>query len=482
MKNLSLLTDFYELTMIQGYFYNARDKKVVFDYFVRKNPFEGQYMVFAGLQPLLEKLEDLKFDDAAIEYLRTTRLFREDFLQYLKDFTFSCDISSVKEGEIIFPNEPLVTVFGSIIEAQLIESMLLNELNFQTLVATKTARIVECAKAKSVLEFGLRRAQGIDGSLSATRASYIGGCNATSNTLAGKIFDIPVRGTMAHSWVMAFESEIEAFEKYAELYPASTVLLVDTYNTRESGIPNAIKVLKKLKSKGYQNFGIRLDSGNLDELCIESRKMLDDADLSEANIFISNELDEFIIDKFETKEIPVDAYGVGTKLVTGHPDSSLSGVYKLSEIISENDQKPVIKISDNIEKRTNPGVKNVMRFYNERGLMEADMLYLESEEAEVLKKTESGREMKILHQNSIDTVYWLRDYKYAEKLLNPVMKKGKSVIGDTDLKAAKKHKNKQLQKLASQHKKIIEPTVYITGLSQKLYDLKSKMIDGVKKL
>jgi nicotinate phosphoribosyltransferase len=477
MKNLALLTDFYELTMMQGYFFNVPDHRVVFDYFIRKNAFGGGYMVFAGLTTLIEKLEQFSFDEEDIDYLRSTGLFEEKFLSYLRNFRFNCDIFSIREGEIIFPNEPIVTVSGPIAEAQLIESFLLNTLNFQTLIATKTARIVQSVGGKSILEFGLRRAHGKDGALSATRAAFIGGCAATSNTLAGKIYNIPVSGTMAHSWIMCFDDELEAFQSYADLYPDNTVLLVDTYDTLKSGLPKAIIVLKKLQQQGHKNFGVRLDSGNLDELSFAARKMLDEAGLPETKIYISSELDESIITEMLNKNCPIDSFGVGTKMVTGYPDSSLSGVYKLSAVLNgKKSFRPVIKISDNIEKRTNPGSKNVMRFFNSAGLMEADMVYLTSEEKLLVKQIENGYEVKISHQNHHNFDYWAAGYQFAEKLLKPVMLQGRPINPVKDLKMIQNYKNERINLIPDNIKRILGPEEYLTGLSTELFNLKKKMI------
>ncbi|RLD16251.1 MAG: nicotinate phosphoribosyltransferase, partial [Caldiserica bacterium] len=366
--SLALLTDFYELTMAQGYYFYQKNRFAIFEVFFRKNPFNGGFNIFAGLQTLVEIILDLRFKKDDIDYLSSLGVFKKEFLDYLKKFKFTGNIYSVEEGEVVFPKEPILRVEAPIIEAQILESIILNIINFQTLIATKTARIFEASRGRAILEFGLRRAQGIDGSISGARASFIGGAVATSNTLSGKIFNIPVKGTMAHSWVMSFRKEIEAFKKYAELYPNSTILLVDTYDTKK-GIRNAIEIFKILRKKGIRNFGIRLDSGDLEYLSKETRRILDKEGFKEAKIVVSNELDEYIINQLIENNSPIDFFGVGTKLITGNPDASLSGVYK---IVAKKEGKkitPVIKISDNPEKITLPGIKNTTRFFSEKGEM-----------------------------------------------------------------------------------------------------------------
>lgn len=480
MRNLSLLTDFYELTMMQGYFLTGKHEEVVFDYFTRKNPFKGGYTVFAGLVPLLEEISNLQFTEEEIEYLRDQDLFKEDFLDFLSDFSFQGDIYSVKEGQIVFPDEPVVRVHGSLLEAQLIESLLLNNLNFQSLIATKTARIIQSAEDKPVLEFGLRRAQGKDGALSAARASYIGGIAATSNTLAGKIYDIPVSGTMAHSWVMSFESELQSFHEYARIYPHNCVLLVDTYNTLKSGVPNAIDIFKTLQEKGVDNFGIRLDSGDLEYLSKKSRKMLDEAGCQEAKIYASSELDEHIIEELMDKKSPIDAWGIGTKLITANPDPSLSGVYKLVAKKKGNQLKPVIKVSNNPVKMTNPGVKNVMRFYDSEGKMKADLLYDQKEE-EKLEKKIAEHDRICFHHPSIDYAHFdMTDYERTEKLLQPVMQDGEMLEIESDLDKLQNYHKKQISALHSTHKRYLHPHIYKVSLSTNLHNMKKDLIEQHK--
>src|SRR4030042_2010104 len=425
--NIALLTDLYQLTMMQGYFYYKRDLNAVFDYFFRRQPFEGGYVIFAGLETLIDFILDFKFTDEDIKYLSSLNLFKKDFLKYLKNFKFNIDLFSVPEGEIVFPNQPLIRVHGNIIEVQLLESILLNIINFQSLIATKTSRIVESAKGRGVLEFGLRRAQGIDGAISATRASYIGGAIASSNVIAGKLFNIPPKGTMAHSWIMSFDNELESFEKYSELYPENTIILVDTYNTLNIGLPNAIKILIKLKEKGVENFGIRLDSGDLDYLSKASRKMLDQAGLKNAKIIVSNELDEYIIEELITNNSPIDFFGVGTNLVTAKGDPALTGVFKLTTKIEKNKHIPGIKISNDPKKTTNPEIKNILRFYN-CNYMIADLIFMEKERDELIKKTDTHEMIKLVHPEYDYKFIELKDYNEANILLKNVIKNGELII------------------------------------------------------
>ncbi len=364
MDNLSLLTDFYELTMMQGYFFQCPEEQAVFEVFFRSQPFSGGYTIFAGLEPLLHEIENLSFDSESIDYLASRKIFRDEFLHYLAGFRFRGTIYSMEEGNIVFPGEPLLRIHGSLMETQLLESMVLNFINFQSLIATKTCRIVLSAKNTPVLEFGLRRAQGVNGAISATRAAYIGGAASTSNTLAAKQFSIPTSGTMAHSWVMSFPSELESFQKYVELYPDRPILLVDTFDTLKSGLPNAIQVFGSLKEKSPALMAIRIDSGDLEYLSKKAREMLDRHDLSDVKIFVSSDLDEWIITQLIASGSPIDAWGVGTRLVTGDSNPALSGVYKIVARGREEIFEPKIKISNQSEKITNPGIKNIMRFYD----------------------------------------------------------------------------------------------------------------------
>jgi len=473
--NYALLTDFYELTMMQGYFYYKPDLQVVFDMFFRKQPFNGGYSVFAGLEPFIKGLLEFKFTDDDINYLKSFGIFKKKFLDYLKNFKFNGDIYSVEEGEIVFPNEPLIRVHANILEAQLIESFLLNVINFQSLIATKTARIVEEAKGRGVLEFGLRRAQGVDGAISATRAAFIGGASATSNTLAGKIFNIPTKGTMAHSWVMAFTSEIESFEKYSKLYPQKTIILVDTYDTLNSGLPNAIKILKKLKQKGIKKFGIRLDSGDLEYLSKQARYMLDKAGLKEAFIVVSNELNEHIISQLIKTNAPIDFFGVGTHLITAQGDSSFSGVFKLVAKKEKNKFVPCIKVSNNPEKVTNPGVKNILRLFNEN-FMIGDLIFLNEEEKDLMQKVENKNTIMFFHPFYDYKCVKVNTYNKGKLLLKKILEKGKIVYPFPSLMEIQKRTKTNLKYLHPSNKRLLNPHIYKVSITKKLMNVKINLI------
>ncbi|MBQ1786651.1 MAG: nicotinate phosphoribosyltransferase, partial [Turicibacter sp.] len=364
--NLTMLVDFYELTMAHGYFENdMKDQIAHFDMFFRRVPDEGGFAIMAGLEQLIEYLKHLEFTDEDIEYLRQKQLFSEGFLDYLKNFKFACDIYAIPEGTPIFPNEPILTVRGPIIQAQFIETMILLTINHQSLIATKSNRIVRAANGRPVLELGARRAQGADGAILGARAAYIGGCSGTACTISDRDFNVPAIGTMAHSWVQTFDTEYEAFKKYAELYPQNCTLLVDTYNTLKSGVPNAIRVFKEiLIPKGYQPGAIRIDSGDAAYLSKKARKLLDEAGLHEAKIVISNSLDEYIIKDLLIQNAPIDSFGVGERLITSKTEPVFGGVYKIVALEKDGQMIPKIKISNNIEKITNPGSKQVYRLYD----------------------------------------------------------------------------------------------------------------------
>lgn len=477
MKNLALLTDLYELTMMQGYFINNPDQEAVFDMFFRRQPFDGGFTLFAGLDPLIDAILGMKFTENEIRYLESLNLFKRKFLDYLFELKFSGDIYAMKEGSVVFPNEPLLRVHGNLIESQLLESMVLNFLNFQSLIATKTARIVISSNGGSIIEFGLRRAHGIDGSISATRASFIGGASSTSNVLAGKKFNIPVRGTMAHSWVMSFDSELESFERYSEIYPEDCVLLVDTFDTLKSGIPNAIKVFKKLRKKGIKNFGVRLDSGDLEFLSKETRKMFDNNDLEGVKIYASNELDEWIINQIMKNGAPIDAWGVGSKLVTGDKDPSLTGVYKITAKTDGKEPQPCIKISNNPEKVSNPGIKNIYRFYDKDDKALADLLYLEEEEEDLSEKIKKRKQLRFNHPSINYAYFILKDYSYARNLLQPVVKSGKKVYTPPTLIEIQNFAKEEIASLDHTFKRLINPHVYKVSLTNKLKKLKKELIE-----
>lgn len=384
--NLTLLTDLYQLTMANGYWENEMyNHEAVFHLFYRKNPFKNGFAIAAGLEQVIDYLQNLRFDVDDIRYLANLKgadnkaLFNEGFLNYLQRFEFSCDVDAVPEGTIVFPHEPLIRIKGNLIQAQLVETALLTMINFQTLIATKSVRIKAAAGDDAVLEFGLRRAQGIDGGLSASRAAYIGGCDATSNVLAGKLFDIPVKGTHAHSWVMCFDNELEAFSAYAKTMPNNCTLLVDTYDTIE-GVKYAIEIGKQLRTDGFDLAGIRLDSGDLAALSIEARKILDDAGFENTKIVASNDLDEYRIKTLKEKGAKITVWGVGTRLATAYDQPALGGVYKLGAIKSptETDWNYKIKLSEQPIKVSNPGVLQVHRFFDDNASPIADMIFNEN--------------------------------------------------------------------------------------------------------
>ena len=473
MKRSGLLTDLYELTMMQGYLLRNRNERVVFDMFFRKQPFDGGYSILAGVEEILSILEEFSFSADDIEYLRSLNKFEPEFLDYLKNFKFSGDIYTMEEGEVVFPMEPLMRIHSPIIEAQIIESLLLNTINFQTLIATKAARVVNAAKDNIVLEFGLRRAQGVDGALSAARASYIGGVYGTSNTLAGKLYNIPVSGSMAHSWVMAFENEYKAFKAFADLYPDSATLLIDTYDTLGSGIENAIKVGLELKEKG-KSMMVRLDSGDLFYLSNKIREKLDNAGLTDAKIIVSNDLNEEIIHQLVTDGAPIDIWGVGTQLVTGGNDSAFGGVYKLSAKEVDGDYVPTIKVSNNIEKTTNPGIKQVYRFFDKEGMAAGDLITLNTEEIEF------GRPYKFYHPIHFHEKFIIEGYSEVKPMLKLKMKEGKRLSPPEDLKDVKERVRKNLEKFDCTYKRIINPHIYKVSLSEKEKKLKADLIDEFK--
>lgn len=471
----ALFTDFYELTMAQGYWKENMNQKVVFDMFFRRNPFSGGFSVFAGSEPLMDAVTNFRFDDDDIAYLSEQGIFDRNFLEYLKGFKFTGDIYIMDEGSVIFPQEPLLRIHADLIEAQILEGLILNIINFQSLIATKAARVWLASKCAPIMEFGLRRAQGPDGAVSATRAAFIGGAAGTSNTLAGKIYGIPVMGTMAHSWIMSFPNELEAFRAYAKIYPANSVFLIDTYDTLKSGLKNAIIAGKELTEKGY-NFGVRLDSGDISYLSREVRKELDKAGLTKATISVSNELDEEIISALVASGAPINSWGVGTHMVTGGKESSFTGVYKLC---ARHDRKsdaivPAMKFSDNPAKTTNPAVKNVFRLYDENGMAAADILALENEN--IIENTE----YKYFHP-MVDYRQFAFKAAKVEPLLKKRIKNGKRIAerkSDTEqLKLSRATMQNQLKTFDESYKRILNPHIYKVSITEKLKDLKVKFIE-----
>lgn len=474
MITSALFTDFYELTMAQGYWKQNMNQEVVFDMFFRRQPFNGGFSVFAGIETLLDVLTEFSFSADDIAYLKEQGIFEQGFLDYLKDFHFTGDLYSFEEGSLIFPQEPIIRIHANLIEAQILEGLVLNHCNFQSLIATKTARVWLASKKGSIMEFGLRRAQGPDGAMSATRAAYIGGAAGTSNTLAGKRFGIPVMGTMAHSWIMSFPSELEAFEAYAKIYPEKTVFLIDTYDTLGSGIKNAIKAGAKLVEQGY-NFGVRLDSGDIAYLSAEVRKELDKAGFPQAFISVSNELTEEIIETLIQQNAPIASWGVGTHMVTGGTESSFTGVYKLA---ARHDAKtdtmiPAMKFSDNPAKNTNPGIKNVYRLYDENGMAKADILALTTQ------SIEPGKEYRY-HHPMVDYRQFTFKAASVKEMLKLRLKNGKRTeerLDDkTQLAKSRETLRAQFETLDASYKRIINPHIYKVSLTEELKDLKVEFI------
>ncbi len=462
--NYSLYTDLYELTMAQGYFLAGREKEeAIFDYFFRKLPFEGGYVVFAGLETLLDILEGYKFGSKEIAYLKRLG-FKKEFLEYLKNFRFKGNVFSVKEGEVVFPNEPIVRIEGTLIETQLIETLLLNVLNFQSLVATKAARICSAAGEKVVLDFGMRRAQGL-GAVWASRASVIGGVKATSNVFAAKEFGLTPSGTMAHSWVQSFGDELIAFRKYAEIYPDNAVLLLDTYNTLASGLPNAIKVAKELEAKGKRLLGVRLDSGDFAYLSREVRTKLNAAGLDYVKIAVSNQIDEYIIKSLEEQSAAIDIYGVGTKLAAAKPDGALDGVYKLSEIAG----KATMKFSENIAKTTLPGRKEIRRFFSEDGSFYGDAVTLTNEKAI----------SKYYHPHFSEKFKVVKGLRF-ENLLSLVFSKGKTTLPRISISEISDYAKNRLNLLPSEVRRFDFPHIYKVGVSKSIITLRGLLYTGNK--
>ncbi|MBI9058154.1 MAG: nicotinate phosphoribosyltransferase [Labilibaculum sp.] len=462
--NTGLYTDYYELTMAQGYFLSGKkDEQTVFDYYYRTNPYSGGYLVFAGLQDLLEILKNFRYNEANIEFLRKSGL-RNEFLDYLKEFRFTATIYSVKEGEIVFPNEPIVRVEGNIIEAQLIETLLLNYLNFQSLIATKACRIRNVIGDKEFSDFGLRRAQGLGG-IHASRAAVIGGANTTSNVYSAFNYDIPLTGTQAHSWIQSFDYELDAFRQYANINPDNTVLLVDTYNTLRSGVPNAIKVAKELEAEGHKMIGIRLDSGDLAYLSQKARKMLNEAGLDYVKIIASNQLNEYVIKSLNEQGAQLDGYGIGTELVTGKDTGALDGVYKLVQ----NNGVPRLKISENIEKITMPGKKKLVRYFDEEGMFFRDGVLLENEEST----------NRLFHSFHSHKNTYVTNYK-CEELTHKVMEDGKVLIENQSPTEINAYLRKRFAQLPDGHKRFISPHIYKVGFSENLLDVRDHLLMDIR--
>lgn len=471
MRNLTMMTDLYELTMMNGYLRYGKDKnRACFDLFYRRRGDVTAYAVAAGLEQVIEYVQNLRFTQEDIEYLRSLAIFDDAFLSYLSDFHFTGEILAVPEGTIVFPDEPILRVIAPIMEAQLLETALLNIINHQTLIATKAARVVQSARGDKVLEFGLRRAQGPDAGIYGARASIIGGCQATSNVLTGQIFGVPVGGTHAHSWVMSFEDELTAFRAYADVFPDNCLLLVDTYDTLGSGVPNAITVFRELRARGKEPVGIRLDSGDLAFLSRQARVMLDDAGFPNAKIFASGDLDEEVIWDLKAQGAAIDVWGVGTRMITSMDNPALGGVYKLSAEEVDGTFIPRIKISENPAKITNPGVKRLYRFYDRRsGKALADLLALDEEDFS------SGEPLEIFDPENTWKRMTLCDYRIRQ-LLVPVFENGELVYDSPALSEIAAYAKQEMETFWDEYKRLNRPHRYKVDLSQKLYDLKLQLL------
>lgn len=476
-QNLTLLTDLYELTMMQGYFRNkAQNETVIFDAFYRNNPGDGGYAIACGLEQVIQYVQELHFSQEDIAYLRSLHIFEEDFLAYLADFHFSGDIYAIPEGTVIFPREPLVKVVAPIMEAQLMETAILNIINHQSLIATKAARVCHAARGDGIMEFGLRRAQGPDAGTYGARAAVIGGCIGTSNVLCGQLFDVPVKGTHAHSWIMSFPDEYSAFKVYADMYPNACILLVDTYETLKSGVPNAIKVFTEMREAGIPltYYGIRLDSGDLAYLSKKARKMLDDAGFPDAVISASNDLDEFLIDSLKEQGAAITSWGVGTNLITSKDCPSFGGVYKLAAIQAPDGSFiPKIKLSENSEKITNPGNKKIYRIYEkESGKIKADLICLEEE------AYEENRDLMLFDPLEPWKKTLLKAGTYTlRELMVPVFVKGNCVYTSPKTMEIRDYCLKEQDTLWEETRRLVNPHKVYVDLSDKLYQTKINLLN-----
>lgn len=475
--NMTLLTDLYELTMMQGYFKDHTNERVVFDVFYRRNPSGSAYAVTAGLAQVIEYIKELRFEAEDIDYLASLGLFEADFLEYLRNFKFTGDIYAIPEGTVVFPKEPLLKVMAPIMEAQLVETAILNIINHQSLIATKASRVVYAAGG-GVMEFGLRRAQGPDAGVYGARAAVIGGCVGTSNVLAGQMFDIPVKGTHAHSWIMSFKTELEAFRTYAKLYPDNCLLLVDTYDTLKSGVPHAIQVFDELKAEGIKPsvYGIRLDSGDLAYLTKKARKMLDAAGHTDAIISASSDLDEYLIESLRLQGAQITSWGVGTNMITSADCPAFGGVYKLAAIEdADGNFSPKIKVSENVEKVTNPGNKTVFRLYDkESGKIRADLISLADE------KYSSDKPLMIFDAIATWKKTLLEAGSYTvRELLVPVFVHGECIYESPSVMEIRDYCAKELETLWDESRRFVNPQEVYVDLSEPLWKLKRDLLDGV---
>ena len=475
-RDLTLLTDFYELTMMQGYYEKGQNETVIFDVFYRQNPCNGGYAICAGLEQVIEYVKGLNFTYEDVDYLRSLGIFDEEFLHYLSGFHFSGDIYAIPEGSVIFPKEPLLKVVAPIMEAQLVETAILNIINHQSLIATKASRVVFAAAGDGIMEFGLRRAQGPDAGLYGARAAVIGGCVGTSNVLAGKLFDVPVLGTHAHSWIMSFPDEYTAFKAYADLYPDNCTLLVDTYDTLKSGVPNAIRVFQEMRDAGVKltRYGIRLDSGDLAYLSKKARKMLDEAGFEDATIAASNDLDEYLLHDLKIQGAAITSWGVGTNLITSKDCPSFGGVYKLAAIKTEDGEfVPKIKLSENTEKITNPGNKTIYRIYDKAtGKIRADLIcfvdetFNPDEDLVIFDPLETWKKTKLKGGS-----YTMRE------LMVPVFRNGECIYQSPSVKEIAAYCTQEKATLWDETKRLFYPHRVYVDLSDKLYAVKKDLLN-----
>lgn len=475
-RNLSLLTDLYQLTMMQGYYKSNTKKTVIFDMFYRKNPCDGGYAIACGLEQVIDYIKNLRFTYDDIEYLRGLGIFDEDFLSYLSSFHFSGDIYAIPEGSVVFPMEPLIKVIAPIMEAQLIETSILNIVNHQSLIATKAARVCYAAKGDGVMEFGLRRAQGPDAGIYGAKAAVIAGCVGTSNVLTGQMWNIPVKGTHAHSWIMSFEDEYTAFKTYASMYPSACILLVDTYDTLHSGVPNAIRVFKEMKEAGIElgYYGIRLDSGDLAYISKKARKMLDEAGFTDAVISASSDLDEYLIDSLKAQGAKITSWGVGTNLITSKDCPAFGGVYKLAAIWNDDENRfvPKIKLSENTAKITNPGNKTVFRLYDkETGKLHADLIALADETFSTDEDLTIFDPMETWKKTTLQAgTYTIRE------MLTPIFKNGICVYTSPSVADICTYCKKEQESLWDETRRLVNPHKVYVDLSDRLYDMKKSLL------
>ena len=475
--NYTMLCDFYELTMGNGYFVSGMQEKIsYFDLFFRQIPDGGGFAIACGLEQVINYIENLHFDEEDIEFLRSKGIFDEGFLEYLKDFRFTGDIFAVPEGTVVFPNEPIITVRAPAVQAQLVETYLLLCINHQTLIATKANRIVRAAQGRAVSEFGSRRAHGADAAILGARAAGIGGCSGTACTITDQLFGFNATGTMAHSWVQMFDSELEAFKTYCKCYPKGTVLLVDTYNVLKSGVPNAIKAFDEvLKPMGCRPVGIRIDSGDITYLSKKARKMLDDAGFPDAEICASSDLDEYLIDSLLSQGACIDSWGVGTNLITSKNTPAFGGVYKLAAVEIDGEMIPKIKLSENPAKITNPGDKTVYRIYDkESGKIRADYITLADE------TFDESEDLLLFDPNATWKKTRLEGGTYTMKeILVPIFKNGQCVYDSPSVMEIQKHCKEQLETMWEESRRLVNPQEVFVDLSDKLYEMKKELLNEV---